>query len=154
MSITMRLGIAAALLLAWSGGARAAGTCSFVAAPSISFGGYSSLSGAVNAQTNIQITCLPTLPALSVAYTLKLGTGSSLSYFPRLLKAGGYSLQYNLYRDSNRTQIWGDGTTSGTFSVSSTCTAACVVPVYGRITASQSVPAASYSDSVVVTVEF
>lgn len=146
--------IAALLALGWAGLAPAAGgTCSLLNAPSVGFGGYSALGGVKDAEASILMSCLPTLPALTVSYTLKLGAGNAGSFFPRKMTSGGYSLNYNLFKDVSRSQVWGDGAT-GTQTVSGNCTAACSNQVYGRIPAGQSVPAASYSDSVLITVEF
>lgn len=151
---TATIGLAGLAALAWSGLAPAAGgTCSLLNSPGVSFGAYSSLSGVKDAEATILMSCLPTLPALTVTYTLKLGPGNGNSFSPRKMSAGGYSLNYNLFRDTSRTQVWGDGT-GGTVTVAASCTAACSQQVYGRVPAGQSVPAAQYSDSVLITVEF
>jgi spore coat protein U-like protein len=67
---------------------------------------------------------------------------------------GDFSLDYNLYRDSARTEIWGDGTGS-TFIRGGVGTG---VPaqfnLYGRIPGRQNVKADIYNDSVIVTVEW
>ena len=71
------------------------------------------------------------------------------------MTSGPNSLDYNLYTDSNRTTVWGDGlsstaTIAGTGSgINQTAT------IYGRITAGQtSAPAGSYADTVSVTLTY
>jgi len=70
----------------------------------------------------------------------------------RQMQSGAYSLTYNLYTDSLRSIIWGDGT-SGTMLVGTTGTSA-TYAVYGRIPAAQDLPAGSYNDSITVTLTF
>ena len=61
-------------------------------------------------------------------------------------------LNYLLYSDSVRTTIWGnDSTSDKTITGAGTSTS---VPIYGRITASQTVPAGAYADTVSVTITF
>lgn len=156
MTSTRRLASALLLLagFCWSGTALAAGgSCGLLNSPTLDFGGYSSIGGVKDASAAFSMTCVPVLPALTVSYTIKLGAGGSGSYAARRMSAGGYTLGYNLYKDSARTQIWGDGT-AGTTTVTGNCATLCSNQIYGRVPASQSVPAAQYSDSVVVTVEF
>ncbi len=65
------------------------------------------------------------------------------------------ALNYNLYLDAARTSIWGDGT-GGTalFTVAIPSGKAVNVTIFGRIPAGQDVAAGSYSDSIVVTIQF
>lgn len=83
-----------------------------------------------------------------------ISSGTSGTRANRTMRAGANVLNYNLYTDNGRTQIWGDGS-SGTSAVN--------VPVffgfgsrtvYGRIQPLQNVGAGSYQDTVVVTVEY
>jgi len=80
---------------------------------------------------------------------LSSGHGTMLS---RQMQSGAYSMTYNLYSDSLRSIIWGDGT-SGTMLVSTSGTSA-TYAVYGRIPAAQNLPAGSYNDSIAVTLTF
>lgn len=153
MNATVRLGLAAAALLA-AGEAASAPSCTLLSMPTLNFGAYSAVSGVKDAEGALLFACAPDLlVGPVVSYSITLDNGNSASYFPRRLSAGGFSLQYNLYADVARTAIWGDGT-SGTTVVTGSCAGTCSVQVYGRIGAGQSVPAAQYSDDVVVTLDF
>jgi spore coat protein U-like protein len=86
--------------------------------------------------------------------TVSLSTGSSGSFASRRMTNGASNLQYNLYTDSARTSVWGNGS-AGSSTVS--------VPVffgsgsrtiYGRMPIGQQVPSGTYSDTIVVTVEY
>lgn len=72
--------------------------------------------------------------------------------------SGAYAIEYNLYTDSTRTTLWGDGS-AGTSYVSDgyllgLLTVSRNYPVYGRVPAGQNLPAGVYSDVVVVTVDY
>lgn len=65
-------------------------------------------------------------------------------------------LRYNLYLDSSRTTVWGDGT-GGTRVYSDRAQPnnhTVTVPVFGRIYGAQDVGAGSYADSLIVTLDF
>jgi spore coat protein U-like protein len=63
-------------------------------------------------------------------------------------------LRFNLYRDSARQEIWGDGT-GNTFVVTGTGTGNIIsFTVYGRIPGGQRIPAELYSDQINVIVEW
>jgi spore coat protein U-like protein len=68
-----------------------------------------------------------------------------------LVNAAGNKLTYQLYRDSARSKVWGTGSNALTFTPSS---ASGTLVVYGTIPGGQSVPVGSYSDTVLVTIDF
>jgi spore coat protein U-like protein len=86
------------------------------------------------------------------AYSIGI-LGGNASTSARVMTAGGYQLGYNLYTDATRAIVWGDGS-AGSARVSSAGTEGGTHTVYGRIPAKQNVPAGSYSDSLIVRVEF
>lgn len=124
----------------------------------VAFGTHNTISGNPTDSTGtISVTCSGAISD-SVSYTLKLSAGNG-SQTNRYMLSGSNNLYYNLYVDSGYYQIWGDGTGSTSISGASyTLTSTSETrnhPVYGRIPAAQiSVPAGSYSDTLVVTVEF
>ncbi len=110
-------GCAAWLALA---GAASAVTCN-VGAPAADFGSYDVFSATPSTTTTtLSVTC--TLDASdgggnnNVCYSIAFSAGASNSFVQRQMKSGArHSLGYNLYSDSARTQVWGDGTgSSGT----------------------------------------
>lgn len=93
------------------------------------------------------------------SFTVVIGPGVSGNQLARTLTAGGPDiLNYNLYRDAARTQIWGDGTPPS-FVVSGVRTnrgrpSFYNYPVYGRVFANQTPNPGVYNDNLLVTVLF
>lgn len=120
----------------------------------IGFGNYRSLSAfPLDATADVNINCDASIP-----YIVKLdgGGNSGGTFNPRkmLLAGGGGVLNYNLYRDAARNEIWGDGT-NGSFIQSGTGTGAGMqLPVYGRLFGAQNVGAGTYTDNITVTIEW
>jgi spore coat protein U-like protein len=127
--------------------------CKVTVSP-LNFGDYDPFSGAPRDATGkINVLCDSGVP-----FTVKLDKGKSRGGgFPqRHLEASGgrKGLRFNLYRDSARQEMWGDGT-GNTFVVTGTGTGRSVsLTVYGRIPARQNVPAELYSDDINVIVEY
>jgi spore coat protein U-like protein len=127
--------------------------CKFTVSP-LSFGNYDPFSGApLDATCEVNVTCNAGLP-----FTVKLGQGkiSGGGFQPRALGGtkGSSKIRYNLYRDSARQQIWGDGT-GNTFVVTGTGTGRNIpLTVYGRIPARQNVSVGSYATPISVIVEW
>ena len=72
-----------------------------------------------------------------------------------LQTSGADSLSYNLYRDTNRSEIWGNGS-GNTFIYRRNVNRKKprVVTVYGRIPPLQNVSAGSYTDTLTVTINW
>jgi spore coat protein U-like protein len=142
----------AILVLASAGEALAQG-CSVSVVP-VSFGGYdSSVPSPLEATGGVDITCDSGIP-----YTLRLdpGQNSGGGFNPRRLGAtvSTDTLNYNLYRDSSRVEVWGDGTSS-TFVRQGVGSGAMEnLIIYGRIPGGQIVRGGLYTDAVTVTVEW
>lgn len=145
------------LCMAWPPGATAAASCTINRAAGnilANFGNYDAMSGPRDSIGQVSFTCVPdVLLGVPVSYSMAASPGNSANFNQRRLQAGAYALNYNLYLDPSRTVIFGDGS-PGTSKSAGICAAACVVPVYGRLLAGQTVPAGSYQDSVLVTLEF
>jgi spore coat protein U-like protein len=150
----LRTALAAAGFLLAALSARAVPSCSFGIVTGVSFGAYDALNTSPLDQTgSITFQCTD-LGAGTV--TVDLSTGNSGSYAAREMRKGADSLQYNLYRDVSRTQIWGDGT-AGTFHFGPFAPTDGVdetVTIFGRVPARQSSPVGTYTDTVVATINF
>jgi spore coat protein U-like protein len=86
------------------------------------------------------------------APTIGLGGGANSSGGLRRMHDGSSNyLTYEMYLDSNRTTVWGN---AGAGLLSAPAKAARNFTVYGRVTGNQDVPAGSYGDTVVATVNF
>lgn len=86
---------------------------------------------------------------------IAISTGTSGTFVNRTLKSGGENLLYNLY-SGGFTQVWGDGSDGTTtyFLHNPPNNKDVVLTVYGRIAAGQDVAIGSYTDTVVVTLEY
>ena len=93
-------------------------------------------------------------PARHRRPTIGLGLGSNASGSTRRLKdAGTNFLTSEIYQDSGRSTMWGSGANVLT-PAAAPSKAARNFTAYGRVTANQDVPAGSYTDTVVATVNF
>lgn len=168
LAASVALAAAAALPLV-ANAATASGTASVSAAVvnncvfganSVNFGNYDAVSAnklsALTADGTVNVTC-----TAGDAYTISADAGNNGSHaasgFTRAMSyttGGGspttYYLSYELYTDSGMTTVW-DGTDmlSGTGSGSSQA-----ITFYGKVGAGQAVPAASYADTVNLSVTF
>ena len=61
-------------------------------------------------------------------------------------------MNYGIFRDSARTQNFGQGSDARMLTL--TAAGSGNVSVYGRIPAGQAVPAGTYTDTVVITLDF
>ena len=149
---TMPWLVASALLLP---GIAIAINCTITLNP-LSFGMY--LPGStvhLDAVSDITVRCV----AQAGNYSVTIGPGLSGNQLLRTMLAGGGDfLNYNLFRDPARTQIWGDGTPPTfvvvgsrpgvgrpTFNVHS---------LYGRVFSGQTPNPGTYADNLLVTVLF
>ena len=130
-----------------------AATCNVTTIP-FNFGNYDTLASfPLDATGNINITCDSNAPFI---VRLDPGINSGGSFSPRRMQLpeGTWTLGYNLYRNTTRTEIWGDGI-NNTFSTTGTGSgSATVLTVYGRIPPRQRVPVGNYVDTVTVVVEW
>lgn len=125
--------------------------CGVVASPLL-FGNYSATdSSPTDATTSIVATC-----SSGVSYTLSLdaGTGSGATVATRVMTGLTGTLNYEIYKDSNHANLWGDGTASTTTQGGTAALLPQTYTVYGRIPAGQQAPAGAYTDSVTVTLTY
>jgi spore coat protein U-like protein len=128
--------------------ARVEAVCAVTAAD-LDFGTYSSQNASPTAGTTLlRATCTP-----GTTYNIGLNAGASsgATVNQRRMASGTNSLNYQLYSDSSHTTIWGN--TTGTDTVTGSGTGL-EQPhtVYGRIPATQNVPAGNYADTITVTI--
>jgi spore coat protein U-like protein len=135
--------------------ASVAATCVVTANP-MPFGAYNPFTGtAVTHASTIAVTCTTgmTPPPIKMGEGLHAFTGSTPAVPLRQLSNGATGLlTYNLYSDEGNTVAW-EGTTGVTSPTPSG--SANNMDVFGKIDAGQTtVPAGSYSDTVLVTATF
>lgn len=126
-----------------------------VSATNLNFGAYDSVAAtALDGTSTITVTC-----TAETEYTIGLDAGLQSAGATGTTRAmidndtATTLLNYELYTESGRTTAWGDigGTTVAQSSVSG---GPIDYTVYGRIPALQYVPAASYADTINVTVKY
>lgn len=123
----------------------------------MAFGTYDQTSSTPNdANATVTINCTSVASVLSTA-DIAMSTGGSGTATARRMASGTNLLLYNIYANSGRTTVWGDGTggiapvqvqLNGllNFNVAAT--------VYGRIPALQNVPVGTYTDTLTITVTY
>jgi len=141
-----------ALVLAWPG-SQAAQTVTLctIESSGIEFGVYDPLdSTPLDATGGITYTC-----STQVAIAIVMTAGSSGS-FDRRMTSGSDTLAYNLYLDSARTKVWGDGAlgTATHVDLSPPQDSSVDVRVYGRIPARQDVADGRYTDDLMAVMVF
>jgi spore coat protein U-like protein len=124
-------------------------TCS-VGAGSLAFGNYDPTAASnVDQAGTFQVTCTKGTSA-----TVGLDTGSNASGSTRRMTDGTDFLSYELFKETARTNVWGNSGAGLVALAAAPSNAAQTVTVYGRISGSQDVRAGSYSDTVIITVTF
>ncbi len=106
----------------------------------------------IDNQNTISVTCTNTTP-----WTITLSTGGAGVYNPRKMTGpGAATIDYNIYRDAARTQIWGDPSVDpATFAVTGTGTGSAQAQTgYGRVPPQSAPTPGAYSDSITATVTF
>lgn len=134
------------ILLFISASPAQAAICS-ASAQSVAFGSYDSLSSsALDGVGTVSVSCDSV-----TTFTISLSAGTG-TYSARKMTSGLDELSYNLYTDSSRVLVWGDG--SGSTSTVTASAASGIYTVYGRIPARQNLAAGSFSDTITVTVTY
>jgi len=123
-----------------------------MSASNIDFGSVGMLREPANATGVVTATC-----SKGASYSLGLGTGlgsGATTADRRMTRAGGgETLGYGLYRDSGRTQVWGDSVGSDTVSGTGTGVAQ-TSTVYATLPVQAPPPPGSYADTITVTITF
>jgi spore coat protein U-like protein len=91
-------------------------------------------------------------------FSVTLSRGASPTYTPRTMVNGARTVRYNLYLDSGRQTVWGDGVSQGTSVAGPFSPASEVVvslKIYGRVFPGQTgVGAGTYTDVIVATISY
>ncbi|HEY0200460.1 MAG TPA: spore coat U domain-containing protein, partial [Burkholderiaceae bacterium] len=121
--------------------------------PDMDFGSTASLTANHDSTTTISLSC----PG-STSWKIGLNNGANALASQRRMKspAGNY-VSYELYRDSGRSQRWGNDTAGGTDTVNGSGAAQVnptVITVYGRVPVQSLVAPGAYVDTVTVTLVY
>jgi spore coat protein U-like protein len=118
----------------------------------LSFGAYDPIgaNATADATGSAQVLIACTKGATA---TIALGNGGGSDVNSRRLASGSNFLPYQLYREDGST-VWGSGVGTGAVSYTSISKAQTPLAVKGKILAGADVPAGTYSDTIVATVNF
>ena len=115
----------------------------------------------LDSSANVVVDCTRRGGPGNTTVTISLGpSATSGSIATRRLRGavGGDLLDYNFYRDAARVQVWGDtlgvNTLAQTQHIPNNTTLPYSFTIFGRINALQDVGSGSYSDTVVLTINF
>jgi len=121
-----------------------------VTATNLAFGTLGLIQSNVDATSTITITCTP-----NTAYTVGLneGTVAGSRIDNRLMGNGAATLTFQLYSNSQRTQVW--GTTDGVDTVGGSGTGlATNLTVYGRIPTQNTPTVGNYATEITATITY
>ena len=120
----------------------------------VAFGAYDPV--VANAATDLNGTgTLVVACTKGASATIDLGVGNNLSGGSRRMGSGTDFLNYALFKDAARTQVWGTGMTGGTtLTYNSASKASTNITVYGKVPQAQDVTVGAYSDVVVATINY
>lgn len=119
--------------------------CTVTTTPVV-FGAYDAL----NATPKDGVGVVDTSCTVNTSIAARLGPGNG-TVMARKMMNGAHSLNYNVYIDAARTNVWG-GESAGFTNFGSG--KRMIMTVYGRIPAGQAKPGGTYSDVLVVTVVY
>ncbi len=127
--------------------------CTITTSP-VAFGAYDPV--VANASTDltssgsVNVACTKGATA-----TIDLGNGNNLSGGSRRMSSGSDFMNYALYKDAARTQVWGSALAGGTTASYTAATKnSTAVTVYGTVPQAQDVTVGAYSDVVVATINY
>jgi spore coat protein U-like protein len=160
-------GVAALLFAAWPLAVPATTTCSS-SNVALSFGPYLAITASpLDAQANLVVTCTRQIsppgdvgPAkTTISVSLGPSGGSNSIQNRQMFRGGGPDLlNYNVYLDAGRISVWGNttgvDTATRTINVPNRGTASATFTFYGRVFALQNITPGTYSDSLLITVNY
>lgn len=128
-------------------------TCT-VNAATLDFGTAGVLAANRDATSNLSIVC-----TRGAAYKIALGAGQNdggLGVNARKIKSGSVTIGYQLYQDPSRSVVWGETLSGGGANVKSDTGTGLTQShtVYGRVPPQTTPAPGTYTDTVVVTIEY
>ncbi|QNP39468.1 Csu type fimbrial protein [Lysobacter solisilvae (ex Woo and Kim 2020)] len=128
------------------------GICSITAAP-VNFGTVANLSSGLSASGALSVTCSNTMP-YSIALNAGTTTGNTIAARKLALNgAGAGVVSYQLYQDSGRATLWGDGSSGATYPGTGSGTAQ-TIPVHAYVPNQATPGSGTYRDTVTATITY
>jgi spore coat protein U-like protein len=107
----------------------------------------------LDATSTLTVTCSNTTP-YTVALNAGVNAGGASNFSTRKMKSGSNTLGYQLYTDTGRSTVWGDGTASSSTSAGTGTGSAQTLTIYGRLPSLANAVPGAYTDTVTVTVTY
>ncbi|WP_431048049.1 Csu type fimbrial protein [Roseateles sp. L2-2] len=107
----------------------------------------------LDASSTLTVTCSNTTP-YAVSLNAGSNAGGASNFTSRTMKSGANTLGYQLYLDSGRTTVFGDGTASSSTKSGTGSGSAQSISVYGRVPSLAGVVPGAYTDTVTVTITY
>jgi spore coat protein U-like protein len=121
-----------------------------VTAGTLAFGNYDPTSaGNLDQNGTFTVACTKGTGA-----TVGLDLGQNATGSTRRMIFGSDYLSYELYKESARTNVWGDSGSAAVTLAAATSISAQTLTVYGRVTPGQNVSTGLFLDTIVITVTF
>jgi spore coat protein U-like protein len=125
-------------------------SCTVVSASAVAFGSVATIGANIDQTSTLVVNCSNTTP-----YTVSLGAGNGVGATTtvRKMSAGANTVNYALFRDAARTQIWGN--TIGTDTVAGIGTGANQsISIFARVAPQGVLAPGAYTDTVAVTITY
>jgi spore coat protein U-like protein len=151
--LALSLGVWLASCL-WLGRAEAQSRCTIITTTAVSFGAYHPFDDRpLDSAGMLTLECAEVPAGSSLRITISRGQSGSFS--PRRLRFRNHALLYNLFLDAARSMIWGDGTGgSAVYTARAPAGRPLSIPIFGRIPPRQNVAPGTYTDRLILTVNY
>jgi len=126
--------------------------CRLTSVSNLAFGTSGVIQSAINGTSVIGVQCTNTTP-YDVGLSAGTGPGATVTNRKMAAGAGGATINYQLFRDSAHTQVWGDNISSNTESGIGNGSIQ-TLTVYGVVPAQTTPAAGNYTDTVQVTITY
>lgn len=144
-------------MLVIMGGLASAQTCSVTVTP-VSFGMYNVFSTTPLWSTGTVTYNCTNQTRVADSITIWMSKGNGTSNNPRQMTGAIYPLNYYLCQDANCNKLWGDKgfpSDSGPITIpAGTVNQSVSLPIYGKIPEGQDVPTGTYTDTILVEIDF
>jgi spore coat protein U-like protein len=107
----------------------------------------------LDSTSTLTVQCTNTTP-YSVSLNAGANAGGASNFAARAMKNGTYSMGYQLYTDTGRSSIWGDGTGTSVVSQGTGSGSNQSLTVYGRVSSLLGAVPGTYTDTVTVTITY
>jgi spore coat protein U-like protein len=125
--------------------------CEVSAPNDLSFGTVTFLDTALTATADFSVRCTS---GTNGTISLNGGIGSSGSVTTRTMESGGNSINYGLYTSGTYATIWGDGSSGTSTVIHNGNGSTANLTIYGLVPSQSTPPAATYSDTITITVTY